>query len=118
MLEFTENERRVIWFLCIGFFSGLCVWIHKEFLRPLPENQVLSFEVDSIIPEEPGPNSELLKLEQKRAGKISNHRLNLNTASEQALVDLPGIGPVMAKRIIEHRMRTGPFQDPEDLLRV
>ena len=104
MLGFTENERRVIWLLCIGFFGGLCVWIHNEYVQPLPENQTFSFEVNPVISEEPGRNSEFLKSAYNGSEKTSNHRLNINTASEQALNDLPGIGPVMAKRIIEYRM--------------
>ena len=45
-------------------------------------------------------------------------RININTASQEELVSLPGIGEVIAKRIIEHRETHGPFRRPEDLLEV
>ena len=45
-------------------------------------------------------------------------RVNINTADEKALDVLPGIGPTMAKRIIEYRMEHGAFQAPEDLKKV
>ncbi|MFN8497005.1 MAG: ComEA family DNA-binding protein [Anaerolineae bacterium] len=45
-------------------------------------------------------------------------RVNLNTATKEELDALPGIGPVLADRIIEYRQKNGPFQRPEDLKKV
>lgn len=42
----------------------------------------------------------------------------VNQADATALETLPGVGPVLAARIIEHRDRQGPFTTPEDLLDV
>jgi competence protein ComEA len=44
--------------------------------------------------------------------------LNLNTAGSEALESLPGIGPVIAGRIITWRSEHGPFLRVEDLLQV
>ncbi len=44
-----------------------------------------------------------------------NGLVNLNTASEQELVTLPGVGPVLAARIVEHRETHGPFPSVDDL---
>jgi len=44
--------------------------------------------------------------------------LDLNTATEKELAGLPGIGPVLARRIVEYRRRHGPFRSPEDLLAI
>jgi competence ComEA-like helix-hairpin-helix protein len=41
-----------------------------------------------------------------------------NTAGLSVLVGLPGVGPVLAGRIIEDREKNGPFRRAEDLLRV
>lgn len=43
--------------------------------------------------------------------------ININTASKQQLMQLPGVGEVVAARIIEERARR-PFASPEDLLKV
>jgi competence ComEA-like helix-hairpin-helix protein len=44
--------------------------------------------------------------------------VDLNRASLEELQSLPGIGPALARRILENRLREGPFQNPDDLLRV
>ena len=47
------------------------------------------------------------------AGKV-----NLNTATVTQLVDLPGIGPALAGRIVEHRQKNGAFKSVEDVMAV
>ncbi|MEX1208632.1 MAG: ComEA family DNA-binding protein [Acidimicrobiia bacterium] len=45
-------------------------------------------------------------------------RVAINLADAVALEALPGVGPVLAQRIVEHRERFGPFAVVEDLLDV
>ena len=44
--------------------------------------------------------------------------LDVNLASQQDFERLPGIGPVLARRIVESRESRGAFQDIEQLRRV
>jgi competence protein ComEA len=44
--------------------------------------------------------------------------VNLNTASEEELMRLPGVGPAKAKAILELRSRMSGFKKVEDLMRV
>jgi competence protein ComEA len=47
-----------------------------------------------------------------------SRRLDLNRASLAELMELPGIGPVLAERIVRHRLVQGPFRSIEELLLV
>ena len=44
--------------------------------------------------------------------------ININTADSQSLQTLPGIGQVLAQRIIDYRTQNGPFQTAGDLMNV
>lgn len=45
-------------------------------------------------------------------------RLDLNTASATQLAQIPGIGLITAKAIVQFRQRSGPFERVEDLLAI
>jgi competence protein ComEA len=45
-------------------------------------------------------------------------RVNVNTATAEALQTLPGIGPALAARIVAHRESHGPFRSVDDLQKV
>ncbi len=44
------------------------------------------------------------------AQAVGGEKVNLNTATADQLVALPGVGPVLARRIIDYRERHGPFR--------
>ena len=44
--------------------------------------------------------------------------LDVNTATESELTALPGVGPGLARRIVEYRAANGPFQSVDDLQNV
>jgi competence protein ComEA len=58
------------------------------------------------------------------SSRSSSHKLHegqtvdVNTATESELTQLPGVGPSLARRIIEYRQSNGPFQTPDDLQNV
>ena len=47
------------------------------------------------------------------AGKV-----NINTATVKELVKLKRIGQKVAERIIQYREKEGPFEKPEDIMKV
>lgn len=44
--------------------------------------------------------------------------VNVNTASATELAYLPGVGPALAGRIVQHREKNGNFKTAEDLMLV
>jgi len=44
--------------------------------------------------------------------------VNLNRASAEELMQLPGVGLVMSRRIVEYRERHGPFRRPAEIIIV
>lgn len=60
----------------------------------------------------PGPD------EGKSGESADGGLISLNRASAQELESLPGVGPVLADRIVAFRDANGPFSQVEDLLQV
>ncbi len=52
------------------------------------------------------------------AGAAAPFIVDVNTASVEELDQLPGVGPVLARRIVEYREQHGPFQRMDDLKQV
>ncbi len=48
----------------------------------------------------------------------ATEKVNLNTATLDQLQTLPGVGPAVAKRILEHRTKVGKFNKIEEILNV
>lgn len=46
------------------------------------------------------------------------HRISINYATVDEIIEIPGIGPAMAKRIIEYRKEYGLFHRLEDLMDI
>ena len=47
-----------------------------------------------------------------------DQKVNINTATIEELVALPGVGPTLAGRIVEYREKAGQFNSVEELLNV
>ncbi len=56
-------------------------------------------------------------LAQKSKSTLTE-KVNINTATAEQLQTLPGIGPALAKAIIDHRTKNGKFGKIEELINV
>lgn len=123
MRGFTRQEQRATLLLLSAFGIGALAWWYRQ-SRPLPpvnpaevavfEEYARTLERDTSAIVAPTETSEL------KAGPAASAllQLNLNAAAEADLVRLPGIGPVMAKRIVEYRQAHGPFKRLDDLRKI
>jgi len=62
---------------------------------------------------------QLIVLSEEQANQPTlSGRISLNRASERDLEELPGIGPALAKRIVDYRAEIGSFGELEELTSV
>ncbi|HDQ44908.1 MAG TPA: helix-hairpin-helix domain-containing protein [bacterium] len=116
MLGFTEREQRFFWFLIVCFLVGSGIRFYQNRFAALPEPEGFSPALatpDSTVAGEPDRRDEQSQKRPQLVGVLS-----INHAGADELAGLPGIGPVLAHRIVNFRTENGPFRNPEDLLKV
>lgn len=96
--RFSVVEWAAILLLLLGivFMCGLCIGLRSTQIVSLPNQRLIS---QTQLPQ----TSELL---------------NINTATAEELETLPGIGEVLAKRIVDYRESCGAFLAVEELCSV
>lgn len=106
MLDLTPSERKgVLLLLGLVALGAVADLLQREPVpAPPPVERALPSPVDS-------PSA-------GRGADAPALAIDLNTAGVAELDRLPGIGPVLAARIVAHRDAHGPFRGPEELLAV
>ena len=114
MPELTPAERRgARWFVALLLLGAL----HDALRARLPELAPAVASAPSPAPSGPGSlGSDSSAGDPAQAG--APLLTNLNHATVAELDRLPGIGPVLARRIVEHRERLGAFRSADELLGV
>ena len=105
-LSFTRSEKRALVTLLVFLSAGLAIHIAARKGATTPGYRLVA--TDSI-PEPPV---------RARAESRLSLGLNPNTAPPEDLELLPGIGPGLAERIVQHRATHAPYRKPADLLDV
>jgi competence protein ComEA len=114
MLGFTRNEQKVLFFLIVAFFFGFAAKVYQEHYQPLPDMPVNSTDyktAEIAFPSVPD------RMEAKTVEPLSGP-IPVNSASAFELERLPGIGPAMAKRIVDYRDHHGKFSSVEEMHKI
>lgn len=127
-LGFTRNEIKVVLFLVATFLAGLTIRWYAQSSGDLPGAMVYDYsESDRTFVERSQKLAELLKPVPPSTAQRTPppqktlpapNSINLNTATKDMLMRLPGIGEKYAERIILFREDHGPFESVEQLVRV
>jgi len=115
----TPSERRLAALLFLLTLLGSVARIGRT----------LSPEVETWLASEPQESTptgaDSVRGEEKRERESmpvqerdESWSIDPNHADRESLIRLPGVGPVLADRILEDRTQNGPFRSPEDLCRV
>ncbi len=124
---FSRTERTAIIILVIALVIGSGI----SYLRQAAlsqdagilsrEDSILVFklaEYTKSIQDSLQPDSIIAEAGIESVKNIVQYPLDINSATLDELETLPGIGPVLAGRIIEYRQKFGPFAAPDSLLNV
>ena len=120
IIGLTKSESVVFWFLIVAFVSGLLIKllrgdVVKETTPKFDysvfdaEFEKRSAEIERYIGTSKGVDS---------VADVSSFKVNINTATKEELMKLPGIGERTAEMIIQHRKIYGEFKRVEDIMNV
>ena len=111
-IALTNTERKVILFLVVTLLAGGGIRLYQSAFPSAPKFDYRAsdstFAALSAAPEDSST-------EAVSEGIDATGKLNINTATKQQLLDLPGVGEVTAERILTYRAETGKFSDIGEL---
>ncbi len=110
MIYLTKQERLVLIFLAAALAVGAAVKVFRGERAPLPPRPA-AVEFDLTRPQPPLDAAALTEITAPR-------KINVNAANASELCNLPGVGPVIGRRIVAYREAHGPFEKAEDLTAV
>ena len=126
-LALTSTERKVILFLSGTVFLGAGIRLYQETFPSVPKFDYTASDstfaaLSEKEPEEASTDESIVvetnEEESVAEDDTATSRVNINSASKQELMTLPGIGEVMSDRIIAYRTDVSPFRSIEELRKI
>ncbi len=112
----NRRERAVVLLLTVTFLVGAGIgWYQRHRRAQTAARAPITVSADRL---EPGRVVPFTPSWLGVSGSVTPALLDLNRATSRQVEALPGIGPVLAARIIGHRQRNGAFRNVEELREV
>jgi competence ComEA-like helix-hairpin-helix protein len=112
-IALTRTERKVILFLVMTLLAGAGIRLYQATFPSAPQFDYhasdSTFAALSALPEDTLAGAVI------EGSLDTSGKLNINTATKQQLLDLPGVGEVTADRILLYRKEAGKFFSVDDL---
>ncbi len=123
MIGLTPDEKKVIIFFLAVNAIGLGVLVYKR-THPaqLPGLKAVAAGLPAATDSAAGADSSAAAAQQPAAyaaarpkKELVTGKININQADQNLLQRLPGIGPAMARRIVDYRKTGGKFRTAREL---
>ena len=93
--KLRRDDQQTVFWLVVGLVFCVVIWL--AFYECGPKN---------------------IRQNHDDSSRELNFLVDLNNARESEVLQLPGIGPTLAARIVEHREDIAPFEDAADLQKI
>ena len=124
-----KEKRELTVLMVFAALLTLGVVLCNVLTAPMPSEMTITYPSNTTgtqstsSPSDSGASSEqassTAELAQTESSEESNTgKININTADAEELCRLPGIGEVLAGRIIGYRQEYGPYTDPAQLKNI
>ncbi len=126
-LALTSTERKIILFLTGTVLAGAGIRLYQETFPAIPQYDYTASDstfaaLSSQEPRQSDTDSSLVVASDADESSADDDttivKVNVNIASRQELMTLPGIGEVMSERIMAYRSDVGPFRSIDDLKKI
>jgi competence ComEA-like helix-hairpin-helix protein len=115
-IALTSTERKVILFLVVTLLAGGGIRLYQATFPSAPQFDYRAS--DSTFAALSAAQEDSSHGAIKEGIEDASGKLNINTATKQQLLDLPGVGEVTANRILTLRAETGKFSNVDELRAV
>jgi competence ComEA-like helix-hairpin-helix protein len=120
---FTRNEIVVILVLSLTFCAGNAIQLYRSIQSTVPsipqpdysqsDSEFIARSRSLLLPVPSVPRNP-----SGKKSTLAARSIDLNTATLDQLMSLPGVGRSTAEKILQYRSEHGPFTDPAELTNV